>query len=224
MIHIFNNTDFGSDILFTRGPMDVLDHSSDNFSFGGKAGVDATVKMPEEMEGKFKTGSLTGESSESRPDWLNVPFIKRFRFYSVGNGIIILILAVDPSYDPGSVRKVCDLLKKNTGKLVFRLVVVVDHTVDLNDLFMLAWQVLGNSDPVRDHFIISPDSLLIDGTIKFFREGGFSRLWPNIVCSDAATIEKTDKKWSSLGFETFIKSPSLKYMELNRNGTDNISK
>ena len=34
--------------LFTNGPLDVLDHASDNFSFGGKAGVDATVKHPEE--------------------------------------------------------------------------------------------------------------------------------------------------------------------------------
>jgi 3-polyprenyl-4-hydroxybenzoate decarboxylase len=133
-----------------------------------------------------------------------------------------LILAVDPSDDPGSVRKACDLLKNNAGKLIFRLVVAVDHTVDLDDLFMVAWQVLGNSDPARDHCFISPDSLLVDGTLKFYREGGFPRRWPNIVCSDAATIEKTDQKWSSFGFDTFIKSPSLKYMKLNRNGTDTI--
>ncbi|MCX6260224.1 MAG: menaquinone biosynthesis decarboxylase, partial [Bacteroidia bacterium] len=222
MIDIFTNTDFGSDILFTRGPLDVLDHSSDNFSFGGKAGVDATVKLPEEMQGRYKTPSVMEASAENYTEWLNGPFIKGFRLYHVAQGIIILILAVDPSEDPGIVRKVCDLLKKNADKSVLRLVIAVDHTVDRDDLFMVVWQVLGNSDPGRDHYIISPDSLLIDGTIKFYREGGFPRRWPNIVCSDAATIEKTDKKWDSLGFETFINSPSLKYMKLTRNGTDTI--
>jgi hypothetical protein len=63
---------------------------------------------------------------------------------------------------------------------------------------------------------------LIDGTIKFYREGGFPRRWPNIVCSDKATIENIDNKWNSLGFETYLPSPSLKNIKLNRNGADAI--
>jgi 4-hydroxy-3-polyprenylbenzoate decarboxylase len=46
--HIFNNTDLKRDLLFSHGPLDVLDHCSDAFSFGGKRGVDATIKHPEE--------------------------------------------------------------------------------------------------------------------------------------------------------------------------------
>jgi 4-hydroxy-3-polyprenylbenzoate decarboxylase len=224
MIHIFTNTDFRSDILFTHGPLDVLDHSSDNFSFGGKAGVDATVKLPEEMQGRHKTPSVMETSAENNINWLNRPFIKGFRLYPVAQGTIILILAVDPSEDPGIVRKVCDLLKENTDKSVFRLVIAVDHTVDRDDLSMVAWQVLGNSDPGRDHCIISPDSLLIDGSIKFYREGGFPRRWPNIVCSDAITIENADKKWDTLGFEKYLPSPSVKNMRLIRKGADGIEK
>ncbi len=53
--HVFANVDFGKDLFFTRGPLDVLDHSSDNFSFGGKVGVDATVKLIEENSGRGKT-------------------------------------------------------------------------------------------------------------------------------------------------------------------------
>jgi len=222
MFRIFTNTDFGSDILFTRGPLDVLDHSSDNFSFGGKAGIDATVKLPEEMQGRHKTPSVMETSAENHTDWLNGPLIKGFRLYPVAQGIIILILAVDPSEDPGIVRKVCDLLKNNADKSVFRLVIAVDHTVDRDDLFMVAWQVLGNSDPGRDHCIISPDSLLIDGTIKFYREGGFPRRWPNIVCSDGVTIDNIDKKWDILGFEKYLPSPSFKNMKLIRKGADAI--
>ena len=48
VVTIFENVDFSKDLLFTNGPLDVLDHSSENFSFGGKAGIDATVKHQEE--------------------------------------------------------------------------------------------------------------------------------------------------------------------------------
>jgi 4-hydroxy-3-polyprenylbenzoate decarboxylase len=222
LVHILTYTDFGSDVIFARGPLDVLDHSSDSFSFGGKAGVDATVKLPEEMTGRHLIPFSAEAGGEYHPDWINVTFIKGLRFYILANGASILILAVNPSDDPGSVRKVCDLLKKNADRHLFRLVIVVDHSVDRDDPFMIAWQVLGNSDPARDHYFISPGSLLIDGTIKFYREGGFPRRWPNIVCSDTATIENIDNKWNSLGFETYRPSPSLKNMKLNRNGADAI--
>jgi 4-hydroxy-3-polyprenylbenzoate decarboxylase len=41
-----NNVDPSRDILFTRGPLDVLDHSSPMPNFGSKFGVDATKKGP----------------------------------------------------------------------------------------------------------------------------------------------------------------------------------
>ncbi len=43
-----NNIDPKRDVEFARGPIDVLDHSSQHFSFGSKMGIDATRKWPEE--------------------------------------------------------------------------------------------------------------------------------------------------------------------------------
>jgi 4-hydroxy-3-polyprenylbenzoate decarboxylase len=43
-----NNIDPERDIRFTRGPVDVLDHSSQQFSFGSKLGIDGTRKWKEE--------------------------------------------------------------------------------------------------------------------------------------------------------------------------------
>ncbi|HLN54786.1 MAG TPA: menaquinone biosynthesis decarboxylase, partial [Bacteroidales bacterium] len=57
--NVFQHTDFQKDILFSRGPLDVLDHASDSFSFGGKAGIDATRKMPEELSGEGKDLNLS---------------------------------------------------------------------------------------------------------------------------------------------------------------------
>lgn len=43
-----NNIDPQRDTEFVRGPVDVLDHASQHFSFGTKMGIDGTRKWPEE--------------------------------------------------------------------------------------------------------------------------------------------------------------------------------
>jgi 4-hydroxy-3-polyprenylbenzoate decarboxylase len=102
------------------------------------------------------------------------------------------------------------------------VVAVLDHTVDLWNYQMVAWQLLGNTDPVRDHFFISPRTLLIDGTIKAIRKGIFPRRWPNVVCSAPGTISEIDRRWDTLGTGPFIESPSLKYQQLCRSGNEEI--
>jgi len=44
LFRITGNVDPKRDLLFTEGPLDVLDHSSDRFAFGSKLGIDATRK------------------------------------------------------------------------------------------------------------------------------------------------------------------------------------
>jgi len=223
IIHILNNTDFRSDIIFTHGPLDVLDHSSDSFSYGGKAGIDATVKLPEEIRTKQKISDAGKNAAlKNLTDWLNVPCIKASGASLLKEGIGIVVLAVDRSEDPDCSGKIIELLKPEDRTGIFRLVIIVDHTVDPDDIFTVAWQALGNTDPERDHFLISHNTILFDGTIKFYRQGGFPRRWPDIVCSDLETIEKIDKKWDLLGFDRFISSPSLKNMKLVRSSSAEI--
>ena len=221
--HILMNTMPERDFVFTSGPMDVLDHSSDSFSFGGKTGLDATVKLPEETGG-ITVSNIEQESAAGDPSVImNAPFIKGFREYVINGRNDLLLIGANPSEDPVSADKICRLLKDNYSLLRYRLVLVVDHTVDLDDLYVIAWQVLGNSDPRRDHCFIAPDSVLIDGTIKLYRPGGFPRPWPNVVCSDNATIESVDAKWEALGFDSIIPSFSRKFERLVRNGKDTAS-
>ncbi len=42
------NVDWSQDVVIVDGPVDHLDHASRQHSFGGKIGVDATAKTPEE--------------------------------------------------------------------------------------------------------------------------------------------------------------------------------
>jgi len=223
LIHILDNTRFESDILFAKGPLDVLDHSSESFCFGGKAGIDATIKLPEEHADKKRTpAEYKIEETKNAGKLPDVPFIKSYNQYPVKGNNCLLILSVNPSEDQATIEKITGLLKREEHKGIFRVVIAVDHTVDPNDLFLVAWQVLGNSDPLRDHILVAPDTILVDGTVKFYRAGGFPRRWPNIVCSDTETIEKTDRKWETLGFDTFISSPSLITKKLVRRGSDAI--
>jgi 4-hydroxy-3-polyprenylbenzoate decarboxylase len=223
LVHVFSNLDVGKDLTFTRGPLDVLDHASDNFSFGGKMGVDATIKLAEENSGRIKLEKPDWQSiSRIKNDFLDREIIRKYNLRLFDENIPILIIAVDRSEDQDIIEKVIELFKKNDKDGVFRLILAVDHTVDIDDLHMVAWQLLGNTDPERDHKFISPLSVFIDGTIKAYRKGGFPRKWPNVVCSNKETISTIDGKWESLGIGDFVKSPSERYLGLCRSGPDEI--
>src|SRR3546814_20785044 len=50
--HMSAHVDPETDILFTNGPMDILDHACSQHSFGGKMGIDATRQLEEERTGR----------------------------------------------------------------------------------------------------------------------------------------------------------------------------
>jgi len=45
---VLGNVDWSKDVVVADGPVDHLDHASYHHSFGGKIGIDATAKLPEE--------------------------------------------------------------------------------------------------------------------------------------------------------------------------------
>jgi 4-hydroxy-3-polyprenylbenzoate decarboxylase len=46
--YVLGNVDWKRDVVIVEGPVDHLDHSAIQHSFGGKIGIDATRKLPEE--------------------------------------------------------------------------------------------------------------------------------------------------------------------------------
>jgi 4-hydroxy-3-polyprenylbenzoate decarboxylase len=221
ILHVFANVDFQKDLIFIHGPLDVLDHSSDFNSFGGKVGIDATIKLAEETQGREEIAETARpDISKLKIDFSGRNIIQNYNLSLLSDGLPVVIISVDRSKDTEVIEKVKDLFRGRS--YLFRLILIVDHTVDVDDLFMVVWQLLGNSDPQRDHEFISAGSLLLDGTIKAYRKGGFPRKWPNIVCSDNITILAIDTKWESLGIGKFINSPSARYIGLCRKGTDEI--
>jgi len=219
--HIFANTSFADDIIFTKGPLDVLDHASDTFSFGGKMGIDSTVKMSEERVKPPKTYLPAGLSVYFDIDKIigdgiavnaNVELMQK--------GIPVVIFSVNIAADADIVKKLKSRIKIAD---LSGLVIAVDSAINPNNTYTAVWHMLGNSDPLRDHEFIG-NTLFIDGTTKIFRQEGFPRRWPNIVCSDDDTIKAVDNKWNSLELGDFLPSPSLQLRLLKHDGKDEAIK
>lgn len=52
--YVFQNLNPVTDIHFSQGPMDVLDHSCTKLGFGGKMCIDGTKKFEEEIEENYE--------------------------------------------------------------------------------------------------------------------------------------------------------------------------
>jgi len=216
--HVLQNTDFRHDLIFTSGPLDVLDHSSDHFAMGGKLGIDGTIKLTGELtDTPGSPAPFSSYMPEKKQDDLNTVIV-------IPDGLPVAVAGVNQENNRAAVETARKKISGSELKDIVRLVLAVDHTVDLNDMQLVAWQILGNSDPQRDIVKLSDNTLFIDGTIKAFHERSFPRRWPNVVCSDEKTINKVDHIWGSLGCGTFLHSPSLKISRLLREGSDEISR
>src|SRR5690606_30892181 len=100
-----------------------------------------------------------------------------------------------------------------------KVVIYLEHTVDIMETADAVWRFSNNVDPRRDSFIIpAPDEYSVshiglDGTRKTKEHDGFSRDWPNILASRPETIEQIDAIWDKLGLGELIPSPSRTYLK-----------
>jgi 4-hydroxy-3-polyprenylbenzoate decarboxylase len=184
--HIFGNTDINKDLIITRGPLDVLDHSSDSFSFGGKMGIDASLKLPEE------TG-LRGDRGFKTEALLSV-------FKTVRNKVRLRMPSADlPLVFAGISKEIIEFkeLLELDYKITGLILIVVDSTFNLEDDHILMWQVLSNTDPSRDLALIN-GNIILNSTSKSHPSDNFTRKWPNIVLSDNDTITRVDNILKSI--------------------------
>ena len=212
--------DPATDIIFSTGPMDVLDHSSSKFAYGSKMGIDATSKFSEEMGKSIPEIALPGSA-----EFDNLPQkfaeIKTVNGSLLDKGISILLLGVEKSPD-FRMNKLTEMLLQEEAIRKVKFVVVVDQRLPLHNLNAVIWYVTGNIDPKRDCKIFEASDLgevnqmFVDGTRKSSQTDSFSREWPNPVVSSSTTIEKINQMWPLLGLGDMIPSPSLIYLPLMR--------
>jgi 4-hydroxy-3-polyprenylbenzoate decarboxylase len=219
---VFKNLNPATDIYFSQGPMDVLDHSCSKMGFGGKMCIDGTFKYSEESDDQFSSvdACYTNDTSKQLMDLF--PEIKRINATLVDKGIPCLVVSVEKN-KKGHVQNLHKLISAQVSVEGIKMILYVEHTVDSDDLPIALWRFCNNLDPKRDHFLEKRQSsgnpaeyiacMGFDGTIKTKQFDDFYRDWPNIIIADEATIVSVDEKWGTLGLGAFISSPSLKFKE-----------
>ncbi len=209
------NFDAGYSIHFSKGPMDVLDHSSQKFAFGSKLGVDLTNPLPEEFQNK--TDEII-QPENFIEDYLNeITEIAAFLNLYTEISIPVLLLNVkkDNRFSKNTLQQ---KLEKIVGISKFKAVVLFNEGVGLTDFFTLLWLAGGNIEPERDITFAEVENnktlVVVDATFKTETNDSFERSWPNVVTMDDKTIAEIDEKWNELGLGGLIKSPSLKFKSL----------
>lgn len=219
-VYIAANTDAHRDFIFTQGPADVLDHSCSSMAFGGKMGIDATKKMEEELQG-IPAGILDKKKVSQCADQViiackNYTEIKQVNVQLLEMGLPVLFISIEKNRK-NHVNEVAEQLLKDKAFQYIKSIMFLEHTFDISNVADAVWRFSNNLDPKRDHKVYRSEyngesnHIVFDGTRKTKEHDGFQRDWPNILASEAATIEHIDNIWSKLGLGKLISSPSRKY-------------
>jgi len=127
----------------------------------------------------------------------------------------LAIVSIRKRY-PGHGKKVLSALWGLAQLSLTKIIVVVDHDIDVHNIDQVMWAVSAHVDPQRD-VIVLPNShtdqldpatpipgygskLGIDATRKLPEEYG-GREWPREVEPDPETVRRIDELWPSLGLD-----------------------
>jgi 4-hydroxy-3-polyprenylbenzoate decarboxylase len=124
----------------------------------------------------------------------------------------LMIVAIRKSY-PGHGRKIMNAIWSLGQAMFTKVIVVVDHDVDVHNYREVVWKTLCALDPERDvQFMFGPMDTLdhaarmqdygskmgIDATRKWASEG-FTRPWPDEILMDVNTKARVEAIWKTLG-------------------------
>jgi 4-hydroxy-3-polyprenylbenzoate decarboxylase len=127
----------------------------------------------------------------------------------------LMIVSIRKSY-PGQARKIMNAIWSLGQAMLTKVIVVVDHDVNVQNFREVVWKALCAIDPERDvQFTLGPVDTLdhaarmqdfgskmgIDATRKWASEG-FNRPWPDEIAMDGETRSRVDALWSKLGIST----------------------
>ena len=214
--YVFKNLNPATDIYFSTGPMDVLDHSCSKLGFGGKMCIDGTRKYDEETDDTFQNTDVPLFELDVLKKF---PEIHAANISLMTNNIPCLIISVQKNRK-GHIRALHEQICSTANPNSIKIILYVEHTVDPNDLPAALWRFCNNLDPKRDYHLYKKqmgDKYLacmgLDGTRKTKEFDDFHRDWPNIIVANDETIKSVDSKWAELGIGEFIPSPSLKFKD-----------
>ena len=148
--YVFKNLNPATDIYFSTGPMDVLDHSCSKLGFGGKMCIDGTAKMEEEMDDSYEAGVWNQEPAAIAVNLKDkFPEIRSVNVSLLKKEIPVLIISVEKNR-AGHIKQLHEQVAAMQEVHGLKMILYVEHTVDANDLPTALWRFCNNLDPKRD--------------------------------------------------------------------------
>ncbi|PNY80927.1 menaquinone biosynthesis decarboxylase [Deinococcus koreensis] len=189
----------GRDTLVTRGPTDVLDHSSRGWGYGGKLIIDATTKRPEEVGGaqssrEDQAGDLAPEvfTPHASADLPTFEGVLAQRQTPDGYWLVAL-----HKTRPGQAQALAQAFAAHPAAAGIRHLLICDDQTDVENIQDVWWTILNNIDPERD--VIQTGALLAWDGARKLPEEGFVRPWPPKIVMDADVVRRVDALWHLYG-------------------------
>ncbi len=199
----------GRDTLTTRGPIDVLDHSSRGWGYGGKLIIDATTKRPEEIgsaaSSRDDQAGDVAQADAVGADTASGAFTPRAAAGLPTFGGVVAqrqtpdgywLVALDKTR-PGQARELAAAFAAHPAAVGVRHLLIVDEHTDVNDLQDVWWTILNNIDPERD--VRQEGELLAWDGARKLPEEGFVREWPPKITMSPEVVRRVDALWHVYG-------------------------
>lgn len=192
---LLSTVDFKTDLFFSEGILDVLNHASDQVLYGSKLGIDLTSKIEGEPGYGKEVPALTETKSLPRPEKITEAFKEVKTCQILELQAPILLVALDKqTINQGS--KFIDAFLVHPEFSAIEIVVVLESHVDLTNISIVMWKLFNNLDPKRD-FYFKNNRLGIDVTKKLPEEG-YQQNWPEEIEMTSEIKNKVNKKWQTL--------------------------
>jgi len=161
-------------ILVSEGVLDALDHSSSDFAYGGKLGIDLTDAKPysahfDEIGDKEAAQMLEAKGA---------------KIYLKDTPNRTLCVKLNRKV---SAKELFEKSKNELSKYARITVIFDEENNDLDNPYMLFWRLLNNIDAKRDIYR-EGEFIFVDATKKGV-EDGYSREWPDDTTCDKAVLE-----------------------------------
>ena len=194
---LLNKVDFATDLFFSEGVLDVLNHASDQRLHGSKLGIDLTLKIEGEPGYKKEDPVPANNSELPSPEKVMTVFkeVQTCKVLELQAQRSVLLVALNKTV-PHQGKQFIQSFLDHPAFSAIEIIIVLEGHVNIADTSTMMWKFFNNLDPKRD-FYFNAGRLGIDVTQKFHEEG-YQQNWPDEIEMTAEIKTQVDNKWNDL--------------------------
>jgi 4-hydroxy-3-polyprenylbenzoate decarboxylase len=194
---LLDKIDFETDLFFSEGVLDVLNHASDQMLYGSKLGVDLTTKIEGEPGYGKKPYTKIDNADSPTLEEIKTAFkdVQAFKMLKLQSKRSVAFIALDKA-GPHQSKEFIQSFLKHPEFSSIEIFIALEGHVEIENVSTVMWKFFNNLDPKRD-FYFHEGRLGIDATQKFPEEG-YQQDWPEEIEMSPEIKSQVDKKWNDL--------------------------